>query len=69
VDAILAARRAHRFGPYRLAPLVGVSRSTIGDVLHRHGMSRLKSGARAPCGLAETCSIGQAGVAHTMSPS
>jgi transposase InsO family protein len=42
VDAILAARHAHRFGPHRLAPLVGVPRSTIGDVLTRHGLSRLR---------------------------
>jgi transposase InsO family protein len=41
VDAILAARHAHRFGPHRLVPLTGVSRSTIGDVLRRHGLSRL----------------------------
>jgi transposase InsO family protein len=41
VDAILAARHAHRFGPHRLAPLVGSPRSTIGDVLTRHGLSRL----------------------------
>jgi transposase InsO family protein len=42
VDAILAARHEHRFGPHRLAPLVEVPRSTIGDVLHRHGLSRLR---------------------------
>ena len=42
VDAILAARHAHRFGPHRLAPLVGVPRSTIGGVLTRHGLSRLR---------------------------
>jgi transposase InsO family protein len=42
VDAILAARHEHRFGPHRLAPLVDVSRSTIGDVLLRHGLSRLR---------------------------
>jgi transposase InsO family protein len=41
VDIILAARHAHRFGPHRLAPIVGVPRSTIGDVLTRHGLSRL----------------------------
>jgi len=32
----------HRFGPHRLAPIVGVPRSTIGDVLARHGLSRLR---------------------------
>ena len=42
IDAILAARHEHRFGPHRLAPLVGVPRSTIGDVLRRHGLSRLR---------------------------
>lgn len=41
VEAILAARHAHRFGPHRLVPLTGVPRSTIGDVLRRHGLSRL----------------------------
>jgi transposase InsO family protein len=41
VEAILAARHEHRFGPHRLAPIVGVPRSTIGDVLSRHGLSRL----------------------------
>ena len=42
VDAILAARHRHRFGPHRLAPIVGAPRSTIGDVLRRHGLSRLR---------------------------
>lgn len=42
VDAILVARHEHRFGPHRLAPIVGVPRSTIGDVLTRHGLSRLR---------------------------
>jgi transposase InsO family protein len=42
VDAILAARHEHRFGPHRLAPIVDVPRSTIGDVLARHGLSRLR---------------------------
>jgi transposase InsO family protein len=41
VDAILAARHQPRFGPHRLAPIVGVPRSTIGDILVRHGLSRL----------------------------
>ena len=31
----------HRLGPHRLALIVGVPRSTIGDVLARHGLSRL----------------------------
>ena len=42
VDVILAARHQHRLGPHRLAPIVGVPRSTIGDVLARHGLSRLR---------------------------
>ena len=42
VDAILAARHEHRYGPHRLAHIVGVARSTIGDVLVRHGLSRLR---------------------------
>ena len=42
IDAILTARHAHRFGPHRLAPIVGIPRSTIGDVLTRHGLSRLR---------------------------
>ena len=41
VAAILAARHEFRFGPHRLAPLTGVPRSTIGDVLARRGLSRL----------------------------
>jgi transposase InsO family protein len=41
VLAILAARHRTRYGPHRLSPLVGVPRSTIGDVLRRHGRSRL----------------------------
>jgi transposase InsO family protein len=42
VDAILAARHEHRFGPHRLAPITGVPRSTIGDLLARRGLSRLR---------------------------
>jgi len=42
VATILAARHEYRFGPHRLAPIVGVPRSTIGDVLTRHGLSRLR---------------------------
>ena len=42
VDEILAARHAQRFGPHRLARIMGVPRSTIGDVLTRHGLSRLR---------------------------
>jgi transposase InsO family protein len=41
VAAILAERHATRYGPHRLAPRLGVPRSTIGDVLRREGRSRL----------------------------
>jgi transposase InsO family protein len=41
VGEILVARHELGFGPHRLAPIVGVPRSTIGDVLRRHGLSRL----------------------------
>lgn len=42
VAAILAARHELGFGPHRLAPVVDSPRSTIGDVLRRHGLSRLR---------------------------
>ena len=42
VAAILTARHERGWGPHRLAPVVGVPRSTIGDVLRRHGLSRLR---------------------------
>jgi transposase InsO family protein len=41
VDAILVARHDLGYGPHRLAPIVRVPRSTIGDVLRRRGLSRL----------------------------
>jgi len=50
VEAILVARHELGFGPHRLAPVVGVPRSTIGDVLHRHGLSRLRDRDR-PTGI------------------
>jgi transposase len=50
IEAILAARHEHRFGPHRLARLVGVPRLTIGDVLVRHGLSRLRDEDR-PTGI------------------
>jgi transposase InsO family protein len=40
--AILALRDEHRMGPHRLSPLVGYPRSTIGKVLARHGVARLR---------------------------
>ena len=42
VAAILAARHELGQGPHRLAPVVGSPRSTISDVLRRHGLSRLR---------------------------
>src|SRR5215207_700008 len=42
VAAILAARHELGLGPHRLAPVVGSPRSTITDVLRRHGLSRLR---------------------------
>ena len=42
VAAILAARHELGVGPHRLAPIVGSPRSTITDVLRRHGLSRLR---------------------------
>ena len=50
IEAILAARHAHRFGPHRLAPIVGVPRSRFGDVLARRGLSRLRDQDR-PTGI------------------
>lgn len=44
--AILAARQASRYGPHRLAPLTGRSRSTCYAVLRRHGLSRLADADR-----------------------
>ena len=41
VALILAARHELGVGPHRLAPVVGSPRSTITDVLRRHGLSRL----------------------------
>lgn len=39
---ILRWRRRLKWGPHRLAPLVGTPRSTIYAVLRRHGLSRLR---------------------------
>ena len=38
---IIRTRIRRRYGPHRLAPLLGYPRSTIGKVLARHGCSRL----------------------------
>jgi transposase InsO family protein len=50
VAAILAARHELGLGPHRLAPVVGSPRSTITDVLRRHGLSRLRDRDR-PSGI------------------
>jgi transposase InsO family protein len=42
VQAILVARHELGFGPHRLAYVVDIPRATIGDVLRRHGLSRLR---------------------------
>jgi transposase InsO family protein len=47
VDRILAARRRWRQGPHRLAPRLGLARSTVYGVLRRHGLSRLSHGDRS----------------------
>lgn len=41
VAGIVRARHELGVGPHRLAPVLGVPRSTIGDVLRRRGLSRL----------------------------
>jgi transposase InsO family protein len=41
VEAILVARHELGVGPHRLAAVLDEPRSTIGDVLARHGLSRL----------------------------
>jgi transposase InsO family protein len=41
VQAILTARHELGYGPHRLAYVLDLPRSTIGDVLRRHGLSRL----------------------------
>jgi transposase InsO family protein len=46
VDRILVARRELRYGPHRLAFALGMPRSTIYQVLHRHGASRLRDNDR-----------------------
>jgi transposase InsO family protein len=47
VAAILAARHELGVGPHRLAFVVGSPRSTISDVLRRHGLSRLRDRDRS----------------------
>ena len=50
IQAILVARHELGQGPHRLARVVEVPRSTIGDVLRRHGLSRLRDRDR-PTGI------------------
>jgi len=42
VDAILATRHERRLARHGLPPIGGAPRSTIGDVLARRGLSRLR---------------------------
>lgn len=46
VKQILMLRQRLRVGPHRLAALVSRAPSTIYDILHRHGLSRLRDGDR-----------------------
>ncbi len=46
VAAIIRARVSRRYGPHRLAPLLGYPRSTIGKVLVRAGYARLRDSDR-----------------------
>ncbi len=50
VRSILTARHELGYGPHRLAPILDVPRSTIGDVLRRQGLSRLRDRDR-PTGI------------------
>jgi transposase InsO family protein len=47
VARILAARRRWKHGPHRLAPRLGLARSTIYGVLRRHQLSRLRDADRS----------------------
>ena len=47
VQRIIETRMTLRVGPHRLAPVLGMPRSTIGEVLRRHGLSRLRDLDRA----------------------
>jgi transposase InsO family protein len=47
VARILAARRRWKQGPHRLAPRLGLARSTIYGVLRRHQLSRLRDADRS----------------------
>lgn len=45
--AILELRRRKRWGPHRIGPELGIPRSTVYQVLRRHGESRLSDGDRS----------------------
>jgi transposase InsO family protein len=47
VQRVIEARMTLRVGPHRLAPVLGMPRSTIGEILRRHGLSRLRDLDRA----------------------
>jgi transposase InsO family protein len=47
VQKLLRLRVRRRYGPHRLAPLAGMPRSTISDILFRTGFSRLRDTDRA----------------------
>jgi hypothetical protein len=44
---VMAAERVQRVIDHRLAPVLSMPRSTIGEVLRRHGLSRLRDLDRA----------------------
>jgi transposase InsO family protein len=50
VDRILRARRRWKQGPHRLAPRLGMARSTIYGVLRRNQLSRLRDTDRVTAG-------------------
>src|SRR5713226_3491579 len=47
VAAVLELRRRRRWGPHRIGPELGMPRSTVYEVLRRHGESRLRDGDRS----------------------
>ncbi len=47
VTAVLQLRRRRRWGPHRIAPALGIPRSTVYAVLRRHGESRLSDQDRS----------------------
>lgn len=42
VQRVIETRMTLRVGPHRLAPILQMPRSTIGEILRRHGLSRLR---------------------------